>query len=731
MKKLLGLFQKKFNLIHILVACAMIFVMCNAGNVLAAILPAINWNTTVTEPFQAIGFGQEYEFEVEPGSQIQYTGILENNGNLVHGAKLHVEISYKYTEILDLIQNNEQVTLPREEKIDTRQLTTSESLTVTINAGVGGDITTYTNQIIDVRPTEKIITFVNIKVNHEAYTGKIKLKLIFDRVAPAVPPSITVTSPNGGETWEIGKPYNIQWEAVGFSSKDLLYITLIQMPGFHSDNPMTYSEWKIADVPNTGTYNWTVPPTLEGEGSFPVEEGNIYKIRIYNYLDRFLYDESDDYFTIHGSTPSITFISPSGGETYAAGQNVTIKYSTRFFPRPVKVQIQLNKGANYPSGPYYPVGDATPYVEDTGSYNFTIPTNAISGNDYSFMINSDYPGTEISATFGSNLFTVVSAATTAPGSLRVYTDANTSISKAVIEGTTVEFAKVKFMATDEDVKITSITFTKNGTGPDSNIEAGKVFLYDGTTKLAETGLGTSSPGKATFYFAASNAPIIPKLNSKVLTLKAVVSNYITAVEGSTIGFDIAEASKDVGAIGAESCHIIIPTGSSIGNKMTVFATVPQITLNADSPSGNQIPGVNQEVLRFDVTMPATGLDGYINSVKFTIRSSNNGAGNKTFNLYKSTDLNTILYSFVSDNSVNDSFCFVTFVAIAPPSAILLPDGSATTFVLKGDTSQMDQSTNNEYLRVGIEAHDISWSDGFATTNYDLLNLPVNGASLTY
>jgi len=110
----------------------------------------------------------------------------------------------------------------------------------------------------------------------------------------------------------------------------------------------------------------------------------------------------------NSTQPSISVNRPNAGQTFNPGQLVTIQYTVSNFPRAVNVQIQLNKGATYPNGPYNPVGNATSYLPATGTYTFTIPANAVPGNDYSFMINSDYPNTEASAHFQSSNFSVVS-----------------------------------------------------------------------------------------------------------------------------------------------------------------------------------------------------------------------------------------------------------------------------------------------------------------------------------
>jgi hypothetical protein len=115
----------------------------------------------------------------------------------------------------------------------------------------------------------------------------------------------------------------------------------------------------------------------------------------------------------HCPKPSLTVLSPKGGESFKPGQRVSIKYSTSDFPRPIKVAIQLNKGAVYPNGPFNPVdgngGIKTGYYPASGSYTWTVPSNIATGNDYSLLIETDYPNTETSMGGAySNNFSIVS-----------------------------------------------------------------------------------------------------------------------------------------------------------------------------------------------------------------------------------------------------------------------------------------------------------------------------------
>lgn len=76
------------------------------------------------------------------------------------------------------------------------------------------------------------------------------------------PPSITVTSPNGGENWKHGKAYAIKWTSIGNPGANVK-IELLKGTGVST----------IANTAsNTGTYTWTIPNNQA--------KGTNFKIRI-------------------------------------------------------------------------------------------------------------------------------------------------------------------------------------------------------------------------------------------------------------------------------------------------------------------------------------------------------------------------------------------------------------------------------------------------------------------
>ncbi len=85
--------------------------------------------------------------------------------------------------------------------------------------------------------------------------------LIIDEIVieePATQPSITLTAPNGGETWAVGSTQTITWDEVGFDSEDNVVISYSTNG---NDGPFTQI---TTGVPTdfSGAYEWTVPDAV-------------------------------------------------------------------------------------------------------------------------------------------------------------------------------------------------------------------------------------------------------------------------------------------------------------------------------------------------------------------------------------------------------------------------------------------------------------------------------------
>lgn len=124
-------------------------------------------------------------------------------------------------------------------------------------------------------------------------------------------PSVTLTSPNGGETWTGAQ--NITWTAVDDDSDALSVILSYSTDGGTAWNLI------VTEEPDDGSYPWDT--TL-------MDNGSDYLIKV-TVFDGILYadDFSGSSFTITNTdvnhSPSVVLNAPAGGETWFGVQNIT------------------------------------------------------------------------------------------------------------------------------------------------------------------------------------------------------------------------------------------------------------------------------------------------------------------------------------------------------------------------------------------------------------------------
>jgi hypothetical protein len=184
--------------------------------------------------------------------------------------------------------------------------------------------------------------------------------------------SVSVASPNGGETWTAGSIQTIRWT---YSGNPGSYVK-IELLKAGMVNLIVKSSTPIGSGGN-GSYNWLIPSTQVA--------GADYKIRITCTSNDSYTDSSDNNFTIVGlPPPAITVLSPNGGESWAAGSTQTIRWTYGGNPGPF-VKIELLKGgvANRIIKSLTSKGGGA-----NGSFDWHIPSTQVTGSDYKIRITS-------------------------------------------------------------------------------------------------------------------------------------------------------------------------------------------------------------------------------------------------------------------------------------------------------------------------------------------------------
>ena len=177
-------------------------------------------------------------------------------------------------------------------------------------------------------------------------------------VIALVDPTITVTAPNGGESWKIGSTYNITWNSQYVTNVNILLYNGTSVAGSIVSN---YSA-------SLGTYSWTIPQGITPNSN--------YFIRIEDSNASLLYDMSDATFTILPQ-PVITVTAPNGGENWQIGSSFNINWTTSNAGANVKIELYSNNVL------YKTIVTSTP---NSGSYLWDIPTSYYAGTQYQIRI---------------------------------------------------------------------------------------------------------------------------------------------------------------------------------------------------------------------------------------------------------------------------------------------------------------------------------------------------------
>ncbi|NIN35066.1 MAG: hypothetical protein GTN53_27740, partial [Candidatus Aminicenantes bacterium] len=157
-------------------------------------------------------------------------------------------------------------------------------------------------------------------------------------------PTLTVTAPNGGETWEGNTIGPITWTHTG----SIDYVTL----EYSTDNGSTWNEITSSTL-NTGSYDWTIPNTPSGNCLVKISD-----------TGGLVSDVSDAVFTI-AAQRTLTVTAPNGGESWEAGTNQNITWTSTGSIANVKIEYSRDNGSSWIT-----ITDST---ANSGTYSWTVP----------------------------------------------------------------------------------------------------------------------------------------------------------------------------------------------------------------------------------------------------------------------------------------------------------------------------------------------------------------------
>ena len=186
---------------------------------------------------------------------------------------------------------------------------------------------------------------------------------------------LTLSSPDGGESWQPGTTKTITWHGSGIGPSVKLKLW---------QNGVFTGHFISGIEDNDGNFSWNIPVTLA--------PGAGYKIQVYT-PDYAYSDFSDNAFTLTSKPLELT--SPNGGETWAVSTAHTITWNGAGVGPSVKLKLWQN---GVFTGVYL-----TGIEANDGSFTWTIPAVVSPGSGYKIQIYTpDYSYSD----FSDNFFTV-------------------------------------------------------------------------------------------------------------------------------------------------------------------------------------------------------------------------------------------------------------------------------------------------------------------------------------
>jgi len=170
---------------------------------------------------------------------------------------------------------------------------------------------------------------------------------LLNRTVQQAIPTLTLTSPNGGESLVMGNNHNITWNSTGSLGNVKLEYSI--------DDGGNWTTI-IASTPNDGSQSWTVPDAVSTQCL----------VRLSDAADGDPSDVSNTVFAIITPLPAtVTLTSPIGGESLVVGRGHNITWSSTGSLGNVKLEYSIDNGGSWTT-----ISSST---SNDGSHTWTIP----------------------------------------------------------------------------------------------------------------------------------------------------------------------------------------------------------------------------------------------------------------------------------------------------------------------------------------------------------------------
>lgn len=175
-------------------------------------------------------------------------------------------------------------------------------------------------------------TITQIRIDPSDSCGSVSTPgfIAFDWIATAdaPDPTITVTSPNGGEIWDVGSSHTITWSSQNVTGNVLIQLWVDGV----ADRLIT------ASTTNDGSYTWTTALPLDGLADDDCKIG-------ISAMSGSVSDFSNSYFAIRPQ--AVTVSAPNGGESWDVGDVERIQWSNPGGYSSMTLEVSRNGGSTW------------------------------------------------------------------------------------------------------------------------------------------------------------------------------------------------------------------------------------------------------------------------------------------------------------------------------------------------------------------------------------------------
>lgn len=224
---------------------------------------------------------------------------------------------------------------------------------------------------------------MRVRVKAEDLVGNTSVAISNRFSVDSTAPTMTLTSPNGGEILRAGQSQTIAW-----SSADSHLAVSSTVLEYSINNGSSWTTI-VTSQATTGSYSWTIPAVDSTQV--------LVRASVSDLSGHVTSDSSNSNFTIDQTAPALSLTNFNGGKVVAAAQNYALTWTLTdnisLASLPVSLEYSQDSGSTWTN--------VVSGVANSGSYNWTTP-NINSNNVRVRLWASDAAGNVASSTSTSN-----------------------------------------------------------------------------------------------------------------------------------------------------------------------------------------------------------------------------------------------------------------------------------------------------------------------------------------